>query len=329
MAEITLLGETELRACVPLDAACIDCVERCFATLAGGEVVMPPILHLAIGERRGEVDVKSAWLPGLASFAIKVSSGFFDNPRLGLPSLSGLMVVLSATTGRPEALLLDNGYLTDLRTAAAGAVAARWLAREDAASAAILGAGTQARLQLEALTRVRPIRSARLWARDPERARECAAALSASLGLAVGAAGSVREAVAGADVVVTTTPSREPLLSADMLAPGQHVTAVGADAPYKNELAPDVLRAGYYVCDRLAQVRELGELHHAIVQAACGAEEAFPELGQVVAGQAPGRTGEAQITVCDLTGTGAQDTAIAAFARERAGAAGLGSVLTI
>ncbi len=169
---IRILTEADLRALVPLDLASVEAVEGGFRALAGGSVVMPPILSMEIADFNGEVDVKTAYVPGLDSFAIKISPGFFDNPKLGLPSTSGLMVLFSARTGQVEALLLDNGYLTDVRTAAAGAVAARWLAREDARSAAILGTGVQARMQLRALTLVRPIESATIWGRDADKARD-------------------------------------------------------------------------------------------------------------------------------------------------------------
>lgn len=132
MSRITILTENDLRAIIKLDLSSIDCVERAFAALATEAVAMPPILRLDIPEFRGEVDVKTAYVPGFEGFAIKVSPGFFDNPKLGLPSLNGLMILFSAKTGLVQALLLDNGYLTDIRTAAAGAVAARHLSREDA-----------------------------------------------------------------------------------------------------------------------------------------------------------------------------------------------------
>ena len=157
MREIKILSETELRGCVALDRDSVRCVEDCFRALATKPVVMPPILSFEIAEHNGEVDVKTAYVPGLESFAIKMSPGFFDNPKIGLPSVNGLMVVFSATTGLVEAVLLDNGYLTDVRTAAAGAVAAKWLAREDAGRVGIVGAGVQGRLQLEALGLVRPL----------------------------------------------------------------------------------------------------------------------------------------------------------------------------
>jgi ornithine cyclodeaminase/alanine dehydrogenase-like protein (mu-crystallin family) len=161
-----ILTEAELRGIVPLDREAVACVEDAFRALATKAVAMPPILRLDIPEHRGEVDVKTAYVPGLDGFAIKISPGFFDNPKIGLPSTNGMMVLLSSKTGLVQALLLDNGYLTDVRTAAAGAVAARRLSREDSSVAAVFGAGMQARLQLEALALVRPIREARIWARD-------------------------------------------------------------------------------------------------------------------------------------------------------------------
>jgi ornithine cyclodeaminase len=323
---MTILTEKELRGIVPLDLDAVACVENAFHALATKPVAMPPILRLDIPEHRGEVDVKTAYVPGIDGFAIKISPGFFDNPKLGLPSVNGMMVLLSARTGLVEALLLDNGYLTDVRTAAAGAVAARHLAREDAGVAAIFGAGVQAALQLKALTLVRPIREARIWARDPGRADAFARRLGTELGIAVRAEADGEKAAAGADVIVTTTPSETPVLMAQWLAAGQHVTAMGSDAEHKNELDPAAIaRADLYVADSLAQTRRLGELHHAIRAGFAGADAAFPQLGEIIAGRAPGRTSREAITVCDLTGTGVQDTAIATLARSRAAAAGAGT----
>lgn len=327
MPRMTILTEAELRRIVPLDRDAVACVEDAFLALATRPVAMPPILRLDIPEYRGEVDVKTAYVPGLDGFAIKISPGFFGNPALGLPSVNGLMVLLSSRTGLVEALLLDNGYLTDVRTAAAGAVAAKHLSRPDSAVAAIFGAGVQAALQLEALTLVRPIREARIWARQPERAAATAARLSERLGIPVHAAEEGRAAIAGADIVVTTTPADRPILTADWLQPGQHVTAMGSDAEHKNELDPAILsRADLYVADSLKQTRRLGELHHAIAAGIVATDRDFPELGAVIAGQAAGRPSTDAITVCDLTGTGVQDTAIATLARSRALGAGAGTV---
>lgn len=325
MPSMTILTEADLRGIVGLDVAAIDCVEAAFRALATLPIAMPPILRLDIPEHRGEVDVKTAYVPGIDGFAIKISPGFFDNPKLGLPSLNGMMVLLSARTGLVEALLLDNGYLTDIRTAAAGAVAARHLAREDARVAAIFGAGMQARLQLEALTLVRPIREARLWSRDEEKGRAAAARFAEDLSIPVVFEVDGRRACAGADVIVTTTPAGEPILEAAWLEPGQHVTAMGSDSEHKNELDPNILLRSRYVADSVKQTRRLGELHHAIRAGLVRDDTIFPDLGSVIAGLAPGRHLPEDVTVADLTGTGVQDTAIATLARDRARVAGAGT----
>jgi len=181
-------------------------------------------------------------------------------------------------------------------------------------------------MQLEALMLVRPIRKARIWARDFAKAEATAKALTARLGIEVAAEQDAERAVAGADIIVTTTPSNAPLVRAEWLAPGQHLTAMGSDAEHKNEIDPRLaIRADIYVADRLSQTRKLGELHHAIAAGLVAADQEFPELGQVVAGLAPGRTSDSDLTYADLTGTGIQDTAIATLAYARARASGAGT----
>ncbi|MGN6305122.1 MAG: ectoine utilization protein EutC [Mesorhizobium sp.] len=326
MTRMTILTEAELRKIVRLDLDAVACVENAFRALATLPVAMPPVLRLDIPEHNGEVDVKTAYVPGIDGFAIKISPGFFDNPKLGLPSTNGMMVLLSAKTGLVEALLLDNGYLTDVRTAAAGAVAARHLARPDATVAAIFGAGMQARLQLEALKLVRPIEGARIWARDRLKAERTAAELREKLGIAVRAETDAARAVTGADIIVTTTPATEPLIHAGFVTAGQHITAMGSDAEHKNEIAPAILKlADLYVADSAKQTRRLGELHHAIDAGLISADADVAELGAIIAGKRHGRRDASDITVADLTGTGVQDTAIATLARDRAKAAGAGT----
>ncbi|MCQ0971913.1 cyclodeaminase [Paracoccus sp. TK19116] len=311
MSEIRVLDEQTLRGTVSLDGALIDVIERAFAGLAQGGVVMPPVLSMHLPDANGEVDVKTAYVPGLPGFAVKISPGFFDNPSRGLPSTSGLMVVLSAETGRVQAVLLDNGYLTDLRTAAAGGVAARWLSRKDARRAAIFGAGMQAKLQLRALRLVRPLDAATIWARDPAKAEALAAEMSQT-GLPTRAEADPQAALADADIIVTTTPASQPILQADWLRPGQHVTAMGSDQAGKNELDPRCLdRADLYVADRISQTEAMGELRAALAAGIVAPPLDFPELGDIITKRHPGRVGDDQITIADLTGTGVQDTAIA------------------
>jgi ectoine utilization protein EutC len=327
MRDIFVLTETDLRGCVTLDVAAIDMVEQAFRMLAAGSVIMPPILSMAIPEAHGEVDVKTAYIPGFDGFAIKVSPGFFDNPKLGLASLNGLMILFSARTGLVEALLLDNGYLTDVRTAAAGAVAARHLAPAAVDTAGVLGSGVQARLQIAAAHLVRPFRRVLVWGRDAGKAEACARDIAAKLGVEASATTAER-VVRDSQLVVTTTPSREPVLMADWLHPGLHITAMGADQAGKTEIDPEAIaRSTLYVCDRVSQAAVLGELRAARA-AGVLVGTTPPELGEIIAGSKPGRASPDDITICDLTGTGAQDTAIATFALAAARAAGAGNVIT-
>ena len=318
--DVTVLTEADLRAVVPLDMAAVEVVERAFAALARGGVVMPPILSMEIAEANGEVDVKTAYIPGFDGFAIKVSPGFFDNPKIGLPSLNGLMILFSAKTGLVEALLMDNGYLTDVRTAAAGAVAAKHLAPE-VETAGVIGTGVQARLQMRAAHLVRPFSRLLVWGRDADKAAACAADLARALGVEARAEPDPARLVAESQLVVTTTPARAPVLRADWLHPGLHVTAMGADQTGKGEVDPQALaRADLYVADRVAQCAAQGELRAALAAGLMSAD--VPELGEIVTGAAASRPGPEAITICDLTGTGAQDTAIATHALAVAGTAG-------
>ncbi|MFG6157438.1 cyclodeaminase [Halomonas sp. 1390] len=303
-----------IEAAVGIDQAALAAVEAGFAALGRGEVVQPPILSMAIEEANGEVDVKTAHIRGAECFAIKVSPGFFDNPRLGLPSLNGLMMVFSARTGQVEAVLFDEGYLTRVRTALAGAIAAKHLSRPNSRRVAVLGAGEQAEQQVQALRLVRDIDTLDVWARRREGAEAYAERMRAA-GLAVTVHDEVASACAAADIIVTATPSRTPLLHARDLPEGVHVTAMGSDSPEKRELDASVLtRADAFVCDTRAQSESNGEL-----KAFAGGEVPFKvhELGRVIAEGQRLRLSDATLTVCDLTGTGVQDTAIAGFALSR------------
>ncbi len=309
--DIRIVTEAELRNAVRLDLTAIDVIESAFAALARGGVVMPPILSMELADVNGEVDVKTAYVPGFDGFAIKVSPGFFDNPKLGLPSLNGLMILFSAKTGLVESVFLDNGYLTDIRTAAAGAVAARHLAPNEVRTAGVIGTGVQARLQMITAHQVRPFSRVLVWGRDEASAATCAADLANALGVEARAVADPAALVGESQLVVTTTPARAPVLMADWLHPGLHITAMGSDQEGKNEIDPQVLiRADLYVCDRVSQCETSGELEAAYA-AGLMQDITPPELGEVIIGTHPGRRSAEAITICDLTGTGVQDTAIA------------------
>lgn len=327
--DILILTEADLRQRVGLDLDIIGVVEQAFVALAGGEVIMPPILSMAIPAANGEVDVKTAYIPGFDGFAIKVSPGFFDNPKIGLPSLNGLMILLSAYTGLVEALLLDNGYLTDIRTAAAGAVAARHLAPARVKTAGVMGTGVQARLQIMAAHLVRPFEKVLVWGRDAEKAAACAADIAARLGIEARSEADPARLVAESQLIVTTTPARTPILKAEWLHPGLHITAMGSDQAEKNEIDPKVLAAAdLYVGDRISQCERLGELKTAL-EAGLMRDRTLIELGAVASRQVPGRQADEAVTICDLTGTGAQDTAIATYARRLCAKAGAGHLMHV
>lgn len=326
--QVTILTEAELRQCVGMDEEALTAVEDAFVRLAAGKTTMPPIMRIDVPENNGEVDIKSAYLQGLDSFAVKISSGFFDNHQLGLPSLSGMMILLSARTGIPEAILLDNGYLTDVRTGMAGAVAARYLARETLRTVGVIGAGAQARYQVRGLQLVRHFNRLLIYSRTPAHVEQYIADMARELNVELVAAPDVETVVRQSDLVITTTPAKKPYLEAAWLHPGLHITAMGSDAEEKQELHAAVLqRADVLVCDRKSQAFRLGELHHALVAGLITEDDRIIELGELAGGRRSGRQDANQITVCDLTGTGAQDTAIALLAYRKAMAAGLGRLI--
>jgi ectoine utilization protein EutC len=308
--KIIILTETEIRKCVSVDQETLAVIEDAFTRLADGKAMMPPIMRIDIPENNGEVDIKSAYLQGLDSFAVKMSSGFFDNYKLGLPS---------SKVGFPEALLLDNGYLTDVRTGAAGAIAAKYLAREQIQTVGVIGAGAQARYQIRALKLVRDFDKLLVYSKTPERVNQYVDEMTDEFGIKIVKMDNAESVVRGSDVVVTTTPAKEPYLRAEWLHPGLQITAMGSDAEVKQELHAEVLgQADIVVCDRKSQAFRLGELHHGLEAGIISEDDDIIELGEIAAGRSPGRQNDEQITIADLTGTGVQDTAIALLAYRKA-----------
>src|SRR5262245_2731345 len=323
-----IVTEADLRRVVGIDAAALAAVESAFTWLQQDRVSMPPIMHVAARDRNGDIDVKSAYVRGMPYVAIKIASGFAENPRLGLPVGSAMMVVLSAQTGLCEAVLLDNGFLTDLRTGLAGAVAAKYLAPKRVETVGVLGTGVQARYQVKCLTLVRRFERIVVWGRAGEKAERYAREMRERLGVAVDVAKEPGDAARQSYLLVTATASARPLVAAGDLHPGLHITAVGSDLPGKQELAREVLlRADRLVCDRLSQCRANGEIQHLLESGELPPRRPILELGPRTSGGAPGREREQEITVCDLTGTGVQDTAIANLAYAAALEKGLGAVV--
>lgn len=322
-----LLREADIRSLFETRTG-LEAIEAAFAAYSTGRADLPGVIQLNVPEERGEVHIKAGHLHGAAHWAVKVASGFPGNAARGLPVNGGIVLAFDAKTGAPSALLLDNGWITDRRTGLAGAVAAKYLARQDSAVVAMLGTGGQARHQMHCLALVRRLREIRVWGRDTARAEACAADLKldrALEGVAVHATGDAAAAVEGADIVVTATASRAPILRDAWVREGTHVTAVGSDQIDKQEVEPAlVARADLLVADSRPQCLALGEIHHAVAGGLFRADAIHAELGDIVAGRHPGRRDARQITLCDLTGLGAQDVAAANVILAAAQKAGAG-----
>ena len=307
-----VLNSSEIKKCVQLNGQLIPIIEDAFKSLALGKTTMPPILRLDIEKYHGESDVKAAYIDGLDSYAIKVASGFFNNPNLGLPSSNGLMILLDSKTGVLKSVLLDKGYLTDVRTAIAGAIAAKHLSNPESSNVGIIGAGIQAKMQLEALLLVRNIKTAYIWSRDSKKTNTFVKNIKDKINIKIIACESPEQTVNLSEILITCTPSKSPIIKSEWLKKGLHITAMGSDAEMKNELDPKIIKdCDYYIPDSQSQTSILGELNHAIKAGLVSAEKKYNELGSVIINSNLGRRNINDVTVADLTGTGVQDTAIA------------------
>ena len=308
---------------VPTMGDCISAVESVFASFAKGAVSAPGALGFHVEGGGFHIKVAAADF-GRAYFAAKTNGNFPDNPKQrGLPTIQGAIVLSDASDGRVLSLM-DSSEITTLRTGAATGVAAKYLARPDSAVAAIIGCGVQGRVQLRALAHVLPLERVLAVDTDATSAGAFADEMSAALGIDVVPARDAREAARGADVCVTCTPARRPLLGAEDLRPGAFIAAVGADHPEKQELDPGIFRVTNVVVDVLEQCLAFGDLRHAVAAGAITADAIHAQLPEVVAGLRPGRRSAEERFVFDSTGTALQDVAVAAMAYERSLAAGRG-----
>ena len=273
-----------------------------------------------LGELDAEIHVKGAHLKGARHVVLKVATGFYKNRQRGLPSGDGLFLLLDATTGVPALLLAEHGYLTDLRTAAAVGLTLKYLAPKGAREALLVGAGAVAQLTARMIVSELPIERLTVWNRTPHRAEALVRELNDGGAVKARVAGALELEVRRHRVIITATASTVPLIKADWVAPGTHVTSVGTGSPEKVELEPALLlKADKLVADRTSQTARYGNLHHAIVAGVLSADRVYGELGDLAAGRLAGRERESEITVADLTGVGVQDAAIAAAVVEALG----------
>ena len=326
---VRVLLESDIRDVIGPPEA-LRSVRAAFVKLALGETSLPGVIGFHV-PGAGEVHVKAAYLHGSRFFCVKEAGGFPASAVQGLPANSGMVQVFDAETGRIRGLLFDNGYLTDLRTAAAGALAADVLARPGVVQAGILGCGVQARYQLDALLGVRQPGRVLVWGRNEEKSHAFAREMTSRYNwLPVEVAGSPSQAIEGSEVLITTTASTDPLVREDWVFKGTHITAMGSDDPDKCEVMGQVLaKADKVVADRLSQCLVIGEIHHAVAGGFITKDDVYAELGEILAGTKPGRQSEDEITVADLTGVGIQDAAVADYVMEEAERRNLGQLLSV
>jgi ornithine cyclodeaminase len=284
-------------------------IEQGFVAYSQGRVVVPPVGELVFEDPPGDVHIKYGYIKDDDYFVIKIASGFYQNVELGLPQADGLMLVFSQKTAQLECILLDECHLTNVRTAAAGAVVARYLAPQQVERIGVFGAGVQGKMQVEALLPITPCRDLIVWGQNQRELDAYREAMSGH-GLDIRTTLSGDEIAATCNLIVTATPSHTPLLRADQVRQGTHITAMGSDTRDKNELEPAILQlADLVVADSIEQCRSRGEIHHAL-EAGVLDEGEILELGNVIVDRAQQRSSDAQITVADLTGVAVQDIQI-------------------
>jgi alanine dehydrogenase len=321
MTGFLVLSRSDLRALMRFGDY-VEAVAEAFRLLAEGRCQSPA--PTAIRAADGTFHVKAGALPNRPGYvAVKINGNFPSNmARHGLPTIQGAVYLADAGNGRPLALL-DSAEITLQRTGAATAIAARHLARKDAATATICGCGEQGAIQLAALRHVLDLRRVFVWDADADRARAFARRM-AETGLAVEAVDDLGAATRLSDAIVTCTSARAAFLGVEHVRPGTFVAAVGADNPDKSELTPGLMAGATVVADVLEQVLSMGDLHHAVAAGTMTAAGVHAELGELVAGEKPGRRHADEITIFDSTGTGIQDAAAASRAYELAITQGAG-----
>ena len=306
----------------------IDVVEKAFREKGMGRVEMPPKSYVFFEEYGGDFRTMPAYIEALGAAGVKVVNVHPGNKRRGLPTVMAVIVLLDPRTGYPVAMM-DGTFITNVRTGASGVIAAKYLARRDSGVVGMVGSGTQARFQLMALVEHFRIDEVRVWSKHHRCAEKYVHEMGERLGLNVRAFSKIEDVVMGADIVVTTTPSRSPLVKCEWISKGTHINAIGADAPGKQELDPEILSKSRLVVDDMEQAVHSGEVNVPISRGEIGREHIYAELGEIVCGKKEGRISEDEVTVFDSTGLAIQDISTAALVYRRAVKRGMGRKFNI
>ena len=328
MSKIIILSQNEVKSCLPMSEA-IRAVREAYIAFAKGRVKMPPVMHLDVSQYNGEVDIKSGYIEDLGLIGTKIASGFYENYKLGLPPGIAVIFLMDLKTGIPVAIM-DGTYVTAYRTGAAGAVAAKVLARKDSNIIGVVGAGTQARMQVLALREVFSLKKIKVWDINTTERDRYVEEMSEQLKIPIEPAEDIKNAVTETDIIVTVTPSRKALVMKEWIQEGVHINAIGADGPGKQELDPYIVkRADKVVVDSLNQCRIIGEIQHALADGLITEDDVYAEIGQILIGEKKGRETNEEITLFDATGLAVQDIAAANIVFKQAKEKGIGHVVSL
>ena len=315
MAQVFKLDEI-LDALKDIDV--VDVIAQGFKALSEEKVVIPPIGEMLFPDVDGELHIKYGAIKGDEDFVVKMATGFFQNPSIGLSPFSGCMMVFSQKTGHISSVLLEEGELTNHRTAAAGAVAAKCLAPKNVNMIGIVGTGVQSRLQALYLQKMTDCRNLVIWGRNKDKA-ELAAVDMQKMGYKANVVENLNDLCKVSQIIVTTTPATSPLLKREMITPGTHITAMGSDTSDKCELSPEILDlADIVAADSIEQAIQRGEISQALKAGKCNKDK-LVELGSIIIDPSKGRTNDQQITIADLSGVAIQDIMIAKAVTDKLG----------
>jgi alanine dehydrogenase len=322
MAEVVVLSRAELQQLLSLEIV-IPIIEKAFIAFADGRTIAYPVVREQVEAHRGIFGIKSGYLKDENVIGLKAGGFWLDNPKRGLMAHQSSAVMFDPETGLPTAFM-DGNHITVIRTAAVGALAARVLSREGSRVAAILGCGAQGTGQAQALLQVRGIQEIRAFDALPETAKRFADTLASS-GVTVHIAATAEDAVRGADIVVTATTGRQPVLRSEWVVPGMHVSAFGTDTKGKVEVESALFARATVVVDDVVQATTIGETQHPVAQGVIRVEDIRATLGEILAGRKPGRTRKDEITLFDATGLAFQDLVCGHLAVKQAAERGLGT----
>lgn len=318
MKEILILSRHELERLLSLEDI-IPAIEKVFSLHAGGKAKLADSIQIDVEEPKGEFHIKSGQLELDKPFVcLKMNGAFFSNPeRYGLPSICGLILLYSGLHGRPLAVM-ESGYITILRTGAAGAVAAKYLARKDSKNAAVFGCGTQGKIQLKALSALMPLEKVFAYDQDKNKKEAYAQEMSKELAIEVLPSNDAEKAANEADIIITCTPARQAIIKDSWIKEGTFICGIGADSPGKQEMESAIFKRAKVVVDSIKQCKIAGEIQHPLKEGILKESDIYAELGEIISGLKPGREMDSEIIIFDSTGLAVQDAISAAIAYEKA-----------